>query len=111
MDFRYLYTSFDGRINRKPFWIATVIMVVAGLLLSVVVVTPLSAASSTVGAVASLVLTLVLLYPAAALGVKRLHDRDKSGRLMAVFVAPSLILQLGELLGLTGSQQLIAGQS
>tara|TARA_R100000365_G_C2747358_1_gene77190 strand:+ start:2883 stop:3506 length:624 start_codon:yes stop_codon:yes gene_type:complete len=111
MDFRYLYTSFDGRINRKPFWIASVIMIVAAILFSVVIVLPLSAASPILGALASLVLSLVLLYPAAAIGVKRLHDRGRHGQLMAAFVAPGLILQVGELLGLTGSLQLIAGQS
>ena len=47
MDLRYLYTSFDGRINRKPFWID------------------------------NLILSLAFLYPSAALGVTRLHDRSK----------------------------------
>ena len=28
MDFRYLYTSFEGRINRKPFWIAGLILLI-----------------------------------------------------------------------------------
>lgn len=111
MDFRYLYTSFEGRINRKPFWIASVILALAAILLSVIVILPLSAMSSTLGAAASLALTLVILYPAVALGVKRLHDRDRPGSLMAVFIAPSLVLQLGDLLGITGSEQLIAGQS
>ena len=111
MDFRYLYTSFDGRIHRKLFWIASLIMIAAAILLSMVIVLPLSAANPTLGALASLVLSLAFLYPAAAVGVKRLHDRDKPGRLIVVFFAPGLILQVGELLGLTGSYQLIAGQS
>lgn len=111
MEFHYLYTSFEGRINRKPFWIASVIMGVAALVLSFLVIMPLSEINSTLGNTASLVLTLALLYPAVALGVKRLHDRDRSGRLMAVFLAPSLLLQIGDLLGVTGSEQLVAGQS
>lgn len=111
MDFRYLYTSFEGRINRKPFWIASLILVVAAIIVSLVLVTPISAISTTLGALAALILSLVLLYPAVALGVKRLHDRDRPGRLMAIFIAPSLILQAGDLLGITGSYQLIAGQS
>lgn len=111
MDFRYLYTSFDGRINRKPFWLACLLMVVAGLILSIVIVMPLSAVSTTLGAVASLILSLAFLYPAIALGVKRLHDQDKPGTLMAVFLAPSLATQLGDLLGMTGSERTIAGQA
>jgi len=111
MDFRYLYTSFDGRINRKPFWIGCLLMVVAGVILSIVIVMPLTAVSPTLGALAGLILSLAFLYPAAALGVKRLHDQDKPGTLMAVFMAPGLITQIGDLLGITGSEQMIAGQS
>jgi uncharacterized membrane protein YhaH (DUF805 family) len=111
MDFRYLYTSFDGRINRKPFWLASLAMIVAAVLVSFVVIVPITMASPVMGALASLVLYLAALYPGVALGVKRLHDRGKTGRLMAVFIAPGLITQIGGLLGLTGSYQLLAGQS
>lgn len=111
MNFRHLYTSFDGRINRKPFWLASIAMMVAALVVSLVVVVPLTRASRTLGALASLILALVLLYPAVALGVKRLHDRGLSGRLMAVFVAPGLVSQVGNLLGITTREQTIAGQS
>ncbi|HLQ86476.1 MAG TPA: DUF805 domain-containing protein [Salinisphaeraceae bacterium] len=111
MDFRYLYTSFDGRINRKPFWYASIVLIVAAFIVALVVVTPLTVASPTLGALAGLILYLALLYPAIALGVKRLHDHDKSGWLMAVFVAPGLLSQLGSLLGITGSEKIIAGES
>jgi len=111
MDLRYLYTSFEGRINRKPFWIAGLILMVAGIGTSLLIVAPMAAASSTMGALVGLVLSLAFLYPGAALGVKRLHDRGKPGLLMTVFVAPGLISQLCALLGMTGSQQTIAGQS
>jgi len=37
MDFRYLYTSFEGRINRKPFWIAGLILFVVAIVISSVV--------------------------------------------------------------------------
>lgn len=111
MDFRYLYTSFDGRINRKPFWIASLIMMGVGILLTMVVVAPVAMMSAGLGTFLSLLLSLAFLYPIVALGVKRLHDRGKSGQLMAVFLAPGLLMQLGELLGLTGSQQMIAGEA
>src|SRR5690606_4281696 len=63
------------------------------------------------GALAGLILSLAFLYPGLALGVKRLHDRGKSGLLMAVFIAPGLISQLCNILGITGSYQTIAGHS
>ena len=111
MDFRYLYTSFEGRINRRPFWIASLILFVVAIVISFAVLVPISAANATMGALAGLILSLAFLYPGVALGVKRLHDRGKPGLLMAVFIAPGLISQLCDLLGITGSYQTIAGHS
>ena len=111
MDFRYLYTSLEGRINRKPFWIASLILFVIAIVISFAVLMPISAANATMGALAGLILSLAFLYPGVALGVKRLHDRGKSGLLMVVFIAPGLISQLCDLLGITGSYQTIAGHS
>lgn len=111
MDLRNLYTSFEGRINRKPFWVAGLILMVAGIGISLLTVVPISAANPTMGALAGLILSLAFLYPGVALGVKRLHDRGKSGLLMVVFIAPGLISQLCDLLGITGSYQTIAGHS
>lgn len=111
MDFHYLYTSFEGRINRRPFWIASLVLFVIAIVISFAVLMPISAANATMGALAGLILSLAFLYPGAALGVKRLHDRGKSGLLMVVFIAPGLISQLCGLLGITGSYQTIAGHS
>ena len=109
MDFRYLYTSFDGRITRKPYWIASLIVLAAAIVLSLVIVTPITMMSPGLGVFVSLLIWLALLYPVVALGVKRLHDRGKSGQLMAVFLAPGLILQLGDLLGFTAREQMVGG--
>ena len=111
MDFRYLYTSFEGRINRKPFWIASLIMMAAAIVVSLVIVAPATFMSPGLGVFLSLIISLALLYPVVALGVKRLHDRGKSGQLMAVFLAPSIILQLGDLLGITGSARVVGGET
>src|SRR5690606_9410924 len=111
MDFRYLYTSFEGRINRRPFWIASLILFVIAIVISFAVLMPISAANATMGALAGLILSLAFLYPGVALGVKRLHDRRKSGLLMVVFIAPGRISQLCDLLGITCSYQSIAGHS
>jgi hypothetical protein len=37
MDLGHLYTSFDGRINRQPYWIGTIILIVVTLLITFVV--------------------------------------------------------------------------
>lgn len=110
MSLRYLYTSFDGRINRKRFWTASFIMMAAAMALSFVIFTPIAVMSPGLGGIATLLFSLALLYPALALGVKRLHDRGRSGRLMAVFLAPGISLQVGEFFGLTGSLQIVGGE-
>lgn len=111
MNFRDLYTSFDGRINRKPFWLGIIGLIVASIIITVVVVLPLSALSKTLGNVLGLLISLAFLYPGCALGIKRLHDRGKSGTLMAVFVAPGLVYQIADLLGLATRQAALNGQT
>jgi len=46
MDWNYLFTSFDGRISRQPFWIGTLVLWVASLVVSFVAVRSSDAASS-----------------------------------------------------------------
>lgn len=111
MDFKTLYTSFDGRISRKPFWIGAIVLFVAGLLLSVVVVWPLAALSASLGTIVSLLLSLALLYPGVALATKRLHDRNKPAALIGLFVAPGLLYQVADLLGLTTRALSVQGQA
>ena len=110
MNFKYLYTSFDGRINRKPFWLGAIGLVVVGLVLSLVVVAPLAAVSASLGKILSLLLSLILLYPGIALSIKRLHDRNKPVGLIWIFVAPGLIYQVVDLLGLATRTMSVQGQ-
>lgn len=115
MDFAYLFTSFDGRINRKPYWLATIVLVVIAIIVSIVigVVSGIGMAMMGGGSMAatiiSIVITALIAYPATALMVKRLHDRGKSGQLAWVFWAPTIIGYVGQLTGLTVSMQDING--
>lgn len=107
MDLGHLFTSFDGRINRKPCWIGTIILVVVNLVISFVVGMVLGVSIMAPDfrfKLVSLVLAVVFLYPAAALMVKRLHDRDRPAWLAALFLAPSLIKSVTDLIGITGSR-------
>src|SRR4051794_36962021 len=90
MDFKNLFLSFNGRIRRTHFWIATIIlMVVNGVISSVFMGGVVAAAMSgnpqaLTGALggAGLIgclLWLALLWPSLAVSVKRCHDRNKSG--------------------------------
>lgn len=106
MGLGHLYTSFDGRINRQPYWIAAIVLAVVNLVISLVVGRLLGVSIMAPDfrfKLVSLVLAVLFLYPAAALMVKRLHDRDRPAWLAAFFLAPTLIRSVADLIGTTGN--------
>lgn len=98
MSIGHILFGFEGRLNRAPWWGYTILATIASWLLqeyvlrglaTVLVPTPNGAA------LFSLLGSLPFLWIAVALGVKRLHDRDKSGKLLLVYyLIPYLILLL-----------------
>lgn len=104
-----LYTSFNGRINRQPYWIGTIILVVLVLVISWVVAMLMGVSITAFTApdfrlkLLNLVLGVLVLCPAAALMVKRLHDRDRPASLAALFLAPGLTKAATDVIGLTGN--------
>ena len=116
MDFG-IYTSFNGRINRAKYWLASIILVVvfiALLLIGTVFVVGIFrgeftyrvwlSADDPLVFLMNFVLKLLVLYPWAALTVKRLHDRNRSGYFAAFILVPSIILAITDILGITGSE-------
>lgn len=93
MDWKFIFLSFQGRLNRKPYWLGTI------ALLSLVIIGVFGVIFLTGGGgVAAIgVIYLLLLWPTLAIGVKRLHDRNKSAWWLVVFyVVPTLLNVLGE---------------
>ncbi|MEO5806204.1 DUF805 domain-containing protein [Devosia sp.] len=102
-DWKYLFTSFDGRINRAPFWAGVLVLIavniVASILASIIHVQALS-----------VIVSLVLIYPSVALYAKRWHDRSKSGWWTLILLVPLLgiiyaIYEIGTQPGTPGSNQ------
>jgi uncharacterized membrane protein YhaH (DUF805 family) len=87
MDWIYLFTSFEGRISRQPFWIAVaalvVVEVVVGLLTEQIDNDRLSA-----------VLDLVVAYPEFAVAAKRGHDRAISTWVIGLFFGVVIVFDL-----------------
>jgi uncharacterized membrane protein YhaH (DUF805 family) len=83
----YLFTSFQGRINREPFWIA------CGILAAIEIVTQWLA-YQIAGEPLSTVLDLAFTYPEFALAVKRSNDRNLSPWVVALFFAGNVALDL-----------------
>jgi uncharacterized membrane protein YhaH (DUF805 family) len=98
-----LLLGFEGRISRTQFWIGLVIIVAVEFILMWFLEIPFFPAEMK-GLPARLIefaLQLVLLYPTAAIAVKRLHDRDKPGIYVLWLVGLTLIIALTNLFGLT----------
>jgi uncharacterized membrane protein YhaH (DUF805 family) len=104
MDWKYLFTSFEGRINRQPFWLGLLAMMVIQwivmLVLSMIIGTsmmggidpntpPEQVASAMMSAfIPIFIVALLFLYPALAIYTKRWHDRDKSGWWTLILFVP-----------------------
>ena len=74
MDYKNLLFSFEGRINRKPYWMFILAMIVVYLVLIGISI----AVGENVGMILMVLFGLVVLWSSLALQVKRWHDRDKS---------------------------------
>lgn len=92
MDFKQLYLSIDGRINRSTFWlkfvlpvviISIVINIIAGMMMGSDPNNPNMAGLAIIG-----LWQLILIYPAICVYAKRWHDRDKSAWWILIGLIP-----------------------
>ena len=101
MNFTDVLFSFQGRIGRKTFWLATLVIFLAGLVISAIM-----AFADEMGAI----LYLATFWPYLAIGVKRCHDRDQSGWWMLLLFVPVVgffwwFIALGCLSGTQGANR------
>jgi uncharacterized membrane protein YhaH (DUF805 family) len=91
LDFQYLFTSFDGRINRAKYWAGTIILAVISIVLGFIIGAIFG--PSTFGTILVALVTLALFY------------RDKPGQTALYGLVPVLIASLLQAFGLTGTPQ------
>ncbi len=107
MDWKYLFTSFDGRINRKPFWLGIVVMIAISIVASILdLIFGTMSAEGGFGIISGIV-SLIMIYPSLALYAKRWHDRGKSGWWTLIILVPIvgaiwILVELGFLRGTDG---------
>jgi uncharacterized membrane protein YhaH (DUF805 family) len=89
MTWVHLLTSIDGRISRKPFWIALLLLTIPEL-----------AAHVAFGERWSSIVSLLIAYPEFAVFAKRGHDRDVPTWVAGVFFGGSAVLYVLVLLEL-----------
>lgn len=73
MNFKTLFFSWDGRSNRKPYWVGIVTVELLSVALGAVFTL------SGLGAAGDLLAGLILAYPRICVITKRLHDVNRSG--------------------------------
>jgi uncharacterized membrane protein YhaH (DUF805 family) len=102
MDWTTLLFSFNGRINRGKYWL--VVLIYLAVWIAFIALALIWLAGSSLDNLLSLagtalllwligfILFIVLTWSGLAIGVKRLHDRDKSGWWILLFwLGPSVL--------------------
>jgi uncharacterized membrane protein YhaH (DUF805 family) len=102
MDFNYLFTSFEGRINRKPYWLGVIILVAISLVVTLLLALVVGMQGRSF-MILTFVIQLVFLYPSAALMVKRLQDRNRPAWFAALILVPLILQGITNILGITGN--------
>ena len=95
MPMTQLLFSFQGRLNRKPYWmtaIATMVIIIVLLLLALILIREHRFEFAGLTLVLLVILYIPLIWIGLAIGAKRLHDRDKSAWWLLVFYAAPGIL-------------------
>jgi uncharacterized membrane protein YhaH (DUF805 family) len=86
MKLQKILFSFEGRIGRGTYWLATLALIVAVLVLTFApFLLNSEAAAVLMLALTSQFIWLLSLWPMLAVGAKRLHDRNKNGWWLLVF--------------------------
>jgi uncharacterized membrane protein YhaH (DUF805 family) len=120
------FTSFDGRIPRKTFWLSILVMIILTWILEFILfatfgasmmsvdpnATPEAAAAAMQESMGQMmvpigILILITLWPSLAIYAKRWHDRDKSGWWSLILFVPLigaiwLLVECGFLRGTEG---------
>ena len=112
MGLRSLLFSFEGRINRAKYWLAGLIYLIGGMLYLTISIYALAGSLRDADPARAVTLFPILFnaitYPLFAVGlwtfaattIKRLRDRNKSGRwIVPFFVFPMLIGEVEDRLG------------
>ena len=102
MNFSEVLFSFDGRINRAKYWLAQFIFAILGIVVSLLVIL-----TAELAIVLWVIYSIVIIWPALAVAVKRWHDRNKSGWWIFIVLIPIIgsiwsFIELGCLKGTDG---------
>jgi uncharacterized membrane protein YhaH (DUF805 family) len=99
MSMTQLLFSFQGRLNRKRYWmtvIATMAIIIVLLLVALIMIREHKFEFAGLTLALLVILYIPLIWISIAIGAKRLHDRDKSAWWLLVFyAAPGVVSTAG----------------
>jgi uncharacterized membrane protein YhaH (DUF805 family) len=112
MNWGHILFGFGGRINRAKWWLTVLAIFVISVVMALIqsfVADP----NATLILVALLVLWIIQLWITLAAGAKRLHDLNRSGGWLVLFIAAPILLVAVFFVyaGATGGTALLAGQT
>ena len=88
MDWKYVLTSFEGRINRAKFWAGVAVLFVLAAIAAIID----NLIGTTIGDMPYGylygIVSIASIYFALAIYAKRWHDRDKSGWWTLIILVP-----------------------
>ena len=87
-----LLFDFRGRVGRAQFWLA--LLIYAVFFVAMIGTTMAATSSMTAVVAAALIVYVPLVISGIAVGIKRLHDRNKSAWWLAVFYLAPLLLNM-----------------
>lgn len=103
--------SIEGRINRQAFWLRFYVPVmVISIALTILDLAVGTYSLESGGGLFSGIFTLLVIWPSIAVGVKRLHDRNRSGWWLLLILVPIIgaiwyLVDAGILKGTEGSNR------
>jgi uncharacterized membrane protein YhaH (DUF805 family) len=98
MDWAHLFFNFNGRINRSKYWLA--MLVYGGIYIVLALLGYVTDQSAIYQAINGM-LNIVIFISSLAVGVKRLHDRSKSGWYLVLFyIVPGLLVTAAIVIGI-----------
>ncbi len=83
-----LLFGFSGRINRAKWWLAVLIYVIIGVVAAIIA----AVVGETVGNLVTLAAVIPQIWIALAAGAKRLHDLNRTGAWLVLFVLGPVVL-------------------
>ncbi len=101
MNWGDLLFGFQGRINRAKYWLAVLVYLVVSVIMALIglVLGPESISMS----ILQIVVGIGTFISGLAIGIKRLHDRNKTGWWLLIFyIAPGVLFGAGAVMGIMG---------